>query len=434
MPTAIRSGGGVSTALALAVGLAVGVAACSTSASLSPTGSTVTATPPPPSAASATQPRTPTTGTAAPTEAATRVPLANLRITTEPFSRIDGAALSMAAPNDGTGRIFVGSQDGQVWIVNGDGSVESKPFVDLTGRIRSGGEQGLLGLAVHPAFPTDPRVFVDFTNKEGDTIIASLRIDPGNPDRLDPDSFKQLLFIDQPYANHNGGSIEFGPNGYLTIAMGDGGAGGDPHRNGQNPDALLGKILRIDVDGGSGSKGYGIPPENPSAKDGGAPEVWISGMRNPWRTSFDRSNGDFWIGDVGQAVWEEVDVVRRGTQGPVNFGWNITEGPDCYNAQSCRRDGLTGPVSAYKHDLGCAIVGGYVYRGSAYPFLAGTYLFSDNCTSHVWAIDAASDGPSDPVQVGQVDGNVATFGEGADGELYMLTLQGSVLKVVAQPG
>ena len=410
------------------IGLALALAACNAAATPVPT---TNPTHTPGSSAPATEQPTEPSATAAPSPAATPGHLDELSVTTEPWAKVPGSALSMTAPDDGTGRLFVGNQAGQVWVVNRDGSVETEPLVDLDSRIKSGGEQGLLGLAVHPAFPMDPRVFVDYTNNEGDTVIASLALEPGNPDRLEPASFKLLLFIDQPFPNHNGGSLQFGPDGYLTIAMGDGGSGGDPQGNGQNPEALLGKILRIDVDGATTDRPYGIPPENPYAKSGGAPEVWLEGMRNPWRTSFDRTNADFWIGDVGQGAWEEVDVVRAGTSGPRNFGWNVTEGFHCYNAQSCDQAGLLPPVAAYGHDQGCAVVGGYVYRGPTYPVLSGTYLFSDNCSSTIWAIDADSDGPSTPVVVGSVTGNIASFGEDANGELYALSLDGSVLKVAA---
>lgn len=389
-------------------------------------------------ASSATLPATvnPTaTGGPAATPSLTARPapaLDRLSITTQPFAEIPGSALTFTAPGGAQDRLYVGNREGQIWQIGIDGTVLPDPMIDLSGRITSGGEQGLLGLAAHPAtLKSDDRVFVDFTNRDGNTVIASIRGHTSLPNRLDPDTFQTLLVIDQPYPNHNGGSLQFGRDGYLTIAMGDGGSGGDPHGNGQDPDALLGKILRIDVNGTSGSREYRIPAENPSARDGGAPEVWISGVRNPWRTSFDRETGDFWIGDVGQGEWEEVDVVRRSNRGPVNFGWNVTEGPDCYDAASCNRDGLTDPVAVYRHDLGCAIVGGYVYRGAKYPFLVGAYLFSDNCTSTIWAIDAASDGPSTPIEVGAVSGNVASFGEDAAGELYALTLQGAVLKLVA---
>ena len=408
--------------------LAALVAACSNGPTPSPTsGPTLF----PASVAPTTTPTATPVITVPPTTEPSAGPLADLSITAEPFARVTGSPLSMTAPDDGTGRLFLGTQNGLIWIVDRDGSVKKDPLVDLDKLIKSGGEQGLLGIAVHPAFPTDPRVFVDYTNNDGDTVIASLALEPGNPDRLDPDSLKVLVFIDQPYPNHNGGSLQFGANGYLTIAMGDGGSGGDPQGNGQDPNALLGKILRIDVDGSSVDGKYGIPPENPYAKGGGGPEVWISGVRNPWRTSFDRAKGDFWIGDVGQGGWEEVDVVRAATAGLVNFGWNVTEGPDCYAASSCKRDGLTAPVAQYDHDLGCAIVGGYVYRGAKYPFLTGTYLFSDNCSSRIFAIDASSDGPSEAVQVGKADASVASFGEDDKGELYVLLLEGFVMKVAA---
>ena len=418
----------------LPIVLAIGVAACSGSATPGPTAGPTAGPSPTPVGISATAAPATRGATAAPTPTVIPGPLSSLSITAQPFSKIAGSALSITAPDDGTGRLFVGNQVGEIRIVDRDGSVQGKLLVDLSSRIRSGGEQGLLGLAVHPAFPIDPRVFVDYTNQEGDTVIASLALDPGDPNRLDPDSFELLMLIDQPYPNHNGGSLQFGADGYLTIAMGDGGAGGDPHGNGQNPDALLGKILRIDVDGSSVGGRYGIPPENPFAKGGGAPEAWLLGMRNPWRTSFDRANGDFWIGDVGQEVWEEVDVVRSSTEGLVNFGWKVTEGPDCYNAQTCDIDGLTAPVAAYEHELGCAIVGGYVYRGSAYPFLVGTYVFSDNCSSRIFVIDASSDGPSKVVTVGKVDASVASMGEDDKGELYFLTLEGFVMKLAATQG
>jgi glucose/arabinose dehydrogenase len=433
LPTTCRH---AAATLVLGVTLLAGLAACD-GAATPPPSVAPTATPASVQATSAPTSLAPASAgaTSPPSPVASRDPIAGLSIGTAPFAKVPGAALTMAAPNDGTGRLFVGNQAGQVWVVGRDGTVQREPFVDLRARIRSGGEQGLLGLAVHPAFPVDPRVFVDFTNKDGDTVIASLTVDPANENRLDPASFKQLLFIDQPFANHNGGSLQFGRDGFLTIAMGDGGSGGDPSGNGQNQDALLAKILRIDIDGATASRAYGIPLENPFANGGGAPEVWISGLRNPWRTSFDRKTGDFWIGDVGQSQWEEIDVVRSGTTGQINFGWNVTEGFHCYDAASCDRTGIREPVTEFGHDLGCAVVGGFVYRGAADPFLDGVYLFSDNCSSRLWAYPAGANGP--PVlaaQVGQVDGNVSSFGEDTAGEPYLLMLDGSVLRVTATQG
>lgn len=355
---------------------------------------------------------------------------ANIAITLEPFASILGGPLAIAAPDDGSGRLFVAAQDGKVWVVERDGTVRPDPMVDLGPRLRSGGEQGLLGLALHPEFPTDPRVFVDYTDLSGDTIVASLTLDPSDANRLDPASHRQLLFVDQPFANHNGGALAFGPDGDLYVSLGDGGSGGDPQGNGQNTNALLGKILRLDIDVPAGDEGYAIPSDNPFVGGGGAGEVWLYGLRNPWRLSFDRANGDLWIGDVGQNAFEEVDVARAGTGG-LNFGWNRMEGSHCYETRVCPTDNLTLPVADYGRDLGCTVIGGYVYRGSKYPFLVGTYLFADYCSGRIFALDAASDELVAPATVGTGSGSISAFGEDADGELYVTALDGMVSKVVA---
>jgi glucose/arabinose dehydrogenase len=353
--------------------------------------------------------------------------LEDLAITLEPFAEVQGGPLAMTAVEDGSGRLLVASQDGTIWLVDPDGTVATDPMIDLAGRIRSGGEQGLLGIAVHPTFPTDPRVFVDYTDTNGDTIVASLSLDRGDADRLDPASHQQLLFVDQPYANHNGGGLVFGPDGYLYVSLGDGGAGGDPHDNGQRLDTLLGKILRLDIDGG---ETYLIPADNPFADGGGLPEIWLYGLRNPWRLSFDRESGDLWMGDVGQGSWEEIDVGRAGLGGS-NFGWRIMEGSHCYGAETCERAGLTLPVTDYGRDQGCTVIGGYVYRGEAHAFLKGTYLFADHCSGNLFAIDASSDEYRTPTLVGTGAERVAAFGEDTAGELYALTLDGRISRVVA---
>jgi glucose/arabinose dehydrogenase len=382
-----------------------------------PTGAIATAT------ADATPPASPTSPP---------LDVAGLRISGGAFATIDGAPLALADDPVGGG-LLVADQGGRVWWIGPDGAVGRNPLIDLRKAITSGGERGLLGLALHPRFPADPRVFLDFTDVNGDTIVASLALDPASPGAQGAADLQQLLFVDQPYTNHNGGGLQFGPDGKLYVALGDGGSGGDPQGNAQNPNVLLGKILRLDVDAPA-SGPYGIPTDNPFAGGGGRPEVWLLGLRNPWRFSFDRLTGDLWIGDVGQGAWEEIDVVRRGAGGGANFGWNVMEGNHCYAAKTCDSAGLTPPVAEYGHDLGCAVVGGYVYRGSRYPFLVGAYLFSDTCTSRIWAIDARSDGPSTPIEVGVVSGNIASFGEDADGELYVLRLDGSVLRVTATQG
>ena len=353
----------------------------------------------------------------------------DIAVTLEPFAHVEGGPLAIAAPDDGSGRIFVASQAGQVWSVDADGTVPPDPMIDLSPFIVSGGEQGLLGLALHPEFPNDPRAFVNFTGENGDTSISSFSLESSNPDRFDPGTLKRLLFVDQPYANHNGGGTLFGPDGFLYLSLGDGGSGGDPHGNGQRLDTLLGKILRIDVDVTDGD--YGIPGDNPFADGGGMGEIWHDGLRNPWRLSFDRTTGDLWIGDVGQGQWEEIDVARAEAGGGLNFGWNLMEGAHCYNADSCDEEGLELPVTEYGHDRGCTVIGGYVYRGAAYPFLDGTYLFADYCSGTIFAIDSTTASPVEPRIVGHADGSVSAFGEDAAGELYVTTLDGTVSRITA---
>ncbi len=358
--------------------------------------------------------------------------LQHLSVTLEPFTKVDGGPLDLVAPDDGTGRLFVVAQDGRIWSVSADGAVAEQPMVDLSGELRSGGEQGLLGLALHPGFPTDPHVYVDYTDSTGgDTVIASLTVDASDPNRFDPASEQQILTVDQPYANHNGGDLLFGPDGDLYAFLGDGGSGGDPLGNGQNRLALLGKVLRLDVDHPTGDSAYSAPADNPFANGGGRPEIWTVGMRNPWRASFDRATGDLWIGDVGQGAWEEVDVARAGVGGQ-DFGWNRMEGNHCYPpGADCSTAGLTPPVAEYGHDLGCTVVGGYVYRGSKYPALAGVYLFADYCTGRIFALDPRTDELREPVEVGNGGSGFSSWGEDASGELYVTHLDGSISKVVA---
>jgi glucose/arabinose dehydrogenase len=349
-------------------------------------------------------------------------------IALERFADVPGGPLAIAAPDDGTGRLFVASQAGTIWSVAADGSVLPDPMIDLGPFLVSGGEQGLLGLDLHPDFPADPRAFVNFTGENGDTSISSISLDPANPDRFDVGSLRRLLFIDQPYANHNGGGTVFGPDGYLYLGLGDGGAGGDPHDNGQRLDTLLGKLLRIAVE--TDGREYGIPPGNPFADADGMDEIWHYGLRNPWRFSFDRETGDLWIGDVGQGAWEEIDVARGDERG-LNFGWNTMEGAHCFQDDGCSQDGLTLPVTEYGRDLGCTVIGGYVYRGEAFSILEGAYLFADYCSGLIFAIDSEADGLVEPAQVGRSDGNVSAFGEGANGELYVTTLGGTLYRVTA---
>ena len=357
-----------------------------------------------------------------------------IAVTMEPF--VDGFDSPLAAVNagDGSGRLFVVEQGGLIRIVR-DGKLLPDPFLDVSAEITSGGERGLLGLAFHPDYPKDPRFFVDYTDTKGDTHVASFKVDPSNPDRADPASEQRLLFVDQPYANHNGGALAFGPDGDLYVALGDGGSGGDPHGNGQKLSTMLGKILRIDV-GAADATAYTVPPDNPFvSKSGAEPAIFLYGLRNPWRFSFDRVTGDLWIGDVGQGSWEEVDVARAGTSAK-NYGWNRMEATHCFRpSEGCDESGLTMPVAEYSHSEGCTVIGGYVYRGSGQPPIAGKYLFGDYCSGTIWAIDPTSEKFREPTVVGHMDGSLSSFGEDEAGELYVTDLSGGrLLKVSASRG
>jgi glucose/arabinose dehydrogenase len=275
--------------------------------------------------------------------------------------------------------LFVVGQAGRIRIVR-DGGLVDRPFLDISGRIKSGGEQGLLGLAFHPGYPTDPRFFVDYTDRDGNTVVSSFRVSAADPDQADPGSETILLHIDQPFPNHNGGAVNFGPDGMLYIGMGDGGSEGDPQGNGQRLDTLLAKVLRIDVGGAGPPRPYRSPPDNPFLATAGArPGIWLTGLRNPWRMRFDPATGDLWIGDVGQNAWEEIDVARAGAKG-LDYGWNTMEGFHCFHPPAgCDQTGLTLPVAEYGHDLGCAVIGGVVVRDARQAGLDGRYLFGDAC-------------------------------------------------------
>jgi glucose/arabinose dehydrogenase len=394
------------------VTLAMGAGGCgSATPSTGPTA--LSPTPAPVASASASEPGpTPTIpGETAPGEA----------VTVAVSVVVDGldSPVDVTNAGDGSGRIFVVEQPGRIRTVR-DGALVDRPLLDIVDRISSGGEQGLLGLAFHPDYPTDPRLFVDYTDQDGNTVISQFTVTPSDPDVADAASETVLLRIEQPFGNHNGGAIVFGPDGMLYIAMGDGGSGGDPQGNGRNLGTLLAKILRIDVDVPDGSsEQYVIPPDNPFVDVADArPEVWLTGLRNPWRIRFDPPTGDLWIGDVGQNAWEEIDVARAGGSG-LDFGWNVTEGFHCYQpAKGCDMTGLTPPVAEYGHDLGCAVIGGVVVRDQRQGELDGRYLFGDSCSDDLWMIDPTNDGPQDPILLTELGRGLSAFGEGEDGTVY----------------
>lgn len=331
----------------------------------------------------------------------------------------------LSAPAGDT-RLFVVEQTGRVRIID-DGQLLSTPFLDIRDSVAAGGERGLLSIAFHPAYATNGRFYVNYTGVDGDTRVEEYAVS-SDPDVADRGSVRRLLLVRQPQPNHNGGLVAFGPDGYLWVGMGDGGGGGDPGGNGQDPSTLLGTVLRIDVDTGSP---YGIPSDNPFASGGvGAPEVWAWGLRNPWRFAFDRPAGDLYIADVGQNAWEEVNVQRTDAAG-VNYGWNVMEGMHCYAAATCDQSGLTLPVLEYGHADGCSITGGYVYRGGAIPDLVGHYLYADYCEGWVRSFRYDNGDAVDrrQLELGSI-GRVLSFGEDSAGELYILSAGGNVYRLV----
>ncbi len=329
--------------------------------------------------------------------------------------------------DDGSGRFFIVEQDGRI-LVSVGGDLLGEPLLDISDRVSSGSEQGLLGVALDPGFSENGRVFVSYTDQDGDSQIVRYTVSADHPTRLDPESAVTILSLDQPRPNHNGGDIKFGPDGYLYIGFGDGGGQGDPEGNAQNPAVLFAKILRIDVSGDQ--EPYGIPPDNPFVDDPSfAPETFAWGLRNPWRFTFDRDTGDLWIGDVGQNEIEEIDLVPAGTSGQ-NFGWPVLEGNECYASPDCDPSDFAAPVDQYTHDYGCSVTGGYVYRGAAIPDLVGTYLFADYCTGYLWGLIPNGDGSYTATDFIETDTNPSSFAEDASGELYLVDLSGAIFRIV----
>lgn len=327
---------------------------------------------------------------------------------------LDKPLLVVSPPGDA--RLFVVEQTGRVKIIQG-GKLRGGAFLNVSRLVSNGKEQGLLGLAFHPKYAENGRFFINYTNTRGDTRVVEYRVS-GNANRAAPATARVLLAVSQPYSNHNGGHLVFGPDGMLYVGLGDGGSGGDPENSGQRTDTLLGKILRIDVDNPSRGKRYGIPSGNPFASGGGRPEILHWGLRNPWRFSFDRATGDLWIGDVGQNKIEEIDFRPAGSAG-VNFGWNAFEGTSAFGGTA---SGPTvKPVAQYSHEKGCSVTGGYVHRGARVASLRGRYIYADFCTGRTWTMRP---GPN-PGGVREITGrlsrslsSISSFGEDANGELY----------------
>jgi glucose/arabinose dehydrogenase len=338
--------------------------------------------------------------------------------------------LYLTAPA-GDARLFIAEKGGAIRIVK-DGALLPAPFLNLADRVSTGDEQGLLGLAFDPAYATTGRFVVHYTDGSGNTVVSMFQVSAGDPDLADPASESVILSVEQPFANHNGGQILFGPDGMLYIGLGDGGSEGDPGGRGQSVADLLGDILRVDVAGGAD---YTVPPDNPFVGQADArPEIWSYGLRNPWRFSFDPATGDLYIADVGQNAWEEVDVVTAagGAGRGTNFGWNVTEGTHCYATAACDPSAFTLPVLEYSHREGCSITGGFVYRGAAIPALQGHYFYADYCRGWVRSFRLEDGQAVEPQQWAALapGGSITSFGQDAAGELYILTAAGSVSRIV----
>ena len=326
--------------------------------------------------------------------------------------------------NAGDERLFVVEKSGKIKILNQNGSVNSTPFLDIEDRVSTNAnERGLLGLAFHPNYPENPFFFVNYTNNSGATTISKFSVS-ANQD-IANDSETILLEINQPYANHNGGCINFGPDGNLYIGMGDGGSGGDPQNYSQNTESLLGKMLRINVNSGA----YSIPENNPYGD-----EIWSIGLRNPWKFSFDSLNGDLWIADVGQNEFEEINMVQNNPAN-INYGWRCYEGNEPYNLSGCPEEGLTFPVSTYSHyssgDFKCSITGGYVYRGNQISGLNGVYFFADYCSGEIGLLSKNENDEWDmSLAFPNINGSWVSFGEDINGELYIASINGGIYKII----
>jgi glucose/arabinose dehydrogenase len=348
--------------------------------------------------------------------------LGDVRIRLEQVATLE-QPLAMAV-RERDSALYVAQKTGKVVAIRAARTVDRVPVLDLSDEVSLGGEQGLLGLAFAPG---GGELYVNYTDTNGDTHVTGFAM---RGDRADPATRRDILVVEQPYSNHNGGNLVFGPDGFLYVGLGDGGSGGDPHGNGQSLSTLLGKMLRIDPQL-SGEAPFRIPADNPFVGRADArPAIWAYGLRNPWRYSFDRLTGDLWIGDVGQTEWEEVDVQLAGSSGGENYGWNILEGSHPFFGDELP-DGVT-PIYEYSHaEGGCTVIGGYVYRGESIPALDGAYLFGDLCIGEIEALRVESGRVTGYAPLGPVVENLSSFGEDADGELYAMSLSGGVYRIAA---
>jgi glucose/arabinose dehydrogenase len=434
-PVVVASPRPTNTATLVASPAAVAPTLTPTTVPPSPTPSAISpnATPLPSASVPAPSPEASATPTALPptappltaTAADPATNLAAIRLELQPVISGLEMPVGIAHAGDGSGRLFVLEKVGRIRVVR-DGALLPAPFLDISDRVgSSGSEQGLLGLAFHPGYAQNGLFFVNYTDRAGDTVVSRFSLG-ADPARADPASEVVLLALEQPAANHNGGHLAFGPDGYVYIGTGDGGASGDRFGNGQNGATLLGAMLRLDVDGG---EPYAVPPGNPFLDDPGVrDEIWAIGLRNPWRYSFDRLTGELYIADVGQNQYEEVNVQPAGSPGGENYGWPIMEASHCFpESQTCSQEGLILPVVEYDHGQGCSVTGGYVYRGETFPSLRGIYLFGDYCSGRIWGLARSAGGTWQAAELAQTDLRISSFGEDEAGELYVLDMGNGVL-------
>lgn len=328
--------------------------------------------------------------------------------------------------NAGDNRLFVVEQGGIIKILNTDGTTNVTPFLNISTLITNSGERGLLGLAFHPNYTTNGFFYINYVNLAGNTVIARYAVDGSNPDIANPSSATLLLTITQPYTNHKGGTLKFGPDGYLYIGMGDGGSSGDPENRAQNTNELLGKMLRIDVNSGTP---YSIPSTNPYVGITGADEIWAIGLRNPWKFSFDKARGNLWIADVGQNVLEEINIAAASQSG-LNYGWRCYEGDAQYNTAGCASPSIMKfPLKTINHSTGaCSVTGGYVYNGTIYPNFKGLYFFTDYCNPQIGMMTSSGTLSYSQAFTGN---NFSTFGEDIKGELYIAAINnGTIFKII----
>jgi glucose/arabinose dehydrogenase len=322
---------------------------------------------------------------------------------------------------DGSKRLFILEREGRIKIADADGNLQLTPFLDLSQNTSTGTEEGMLGLAFDPSFSTNGYVYVDYTSSDANVQVVRYTVSSAQPAQVDPSSAQTVMTIPKQSKFHNGGTLAFGPDGYLYISVGD----DEQSEQAQRLSSLYGKILRLDV---TSAQPYAIPPTNPFVNQAGARgEIWTYGFRNPWRFSFDRQTGDLWIGDVGDAKWEEVDMQPAASQGGDNYGWPMNEGTECMDPAHCQDPGLVPPLVTYGHDMNCAVIGGYVYRGPTAAALTGAYLFGDLCTGGVFSLRGGSDGGWKRVELGFQPIKIDSFGEDPSGDLYVVDLQGGVI-------